>query len=212
MKKARFPTSWKPSRRFDLVYGIIGEAKSDAATLKVLVQRLAKNSSLTIRTKGYAGCGQMLRDGARQIRQFADDGLTRFIVAYDADNHSPAKRREQVMREIVRPSRVNEDICCVVIPVQEIEAWILADVGAVQHVLSSWKTKSISQSPESIENPKEHLARLGRGGGKKPFYDHTTHNVLVAEHLRLDVVRRKCPSFATLSEFVTEKQGRRQRK
>jgi hypothetical protein len=172
---------------------------------------LANKPSPRIEVKGYSGSGHMLRDGARQIRQYVDEGLTRFIVAYDADNDSPALRRERVMREIVRPSRIAEDTCCVVVPVQEIEAWILADVGAVKHVLSSWETKSISQSPESIENPKEHLERLGRGGGKRPFYNHTTHNALVAAHLRCEIVRKKCPSFVPLADFVTGKKTRRPR-
>ena len=37
------------------MYGILGEDKSDAETIKVLVRRLADDQGLTVRTKGYGG-------------------------------------------------------------------------------------------------------------------------------------------------------------
>jgi hypothetical protein len=184
------------------VYGIIGEADSDAKTLKVLVRRLAGNESLTIKPKGYEGAPQMLRKGAEQMRLFDRLGMKRFIIAYDSDTDDPKDRYETVMREIVRPSGIRNDYC-ILIPVQEIEAWILADIEAVSRVLTSWKPSPERRPPESINKPKEHLERLSRINGKKPIYDHTTHNEKVAKYLRLDVVRERCPSFVPLARFVT---------
>ena len=185
------------------MYGIIAEADSDAATLKVLVRRLANNdTTLRIRAKGYDGCGEMFRKAPSLIGLFLRMGLTRFVIAYDADGADPLARRQEVMSKIVRPSGV-QDSCCVVIPVEEIEAWILADIGAVSHVFSSWHPAPIRDNPETIHDPKEYLEDLSRKRNKKPIYAHATHNERVAEYLRLDVVAKRCPSFVPLAEFVS---------
>ena len=107
------------------MYGIIGENSSDVATLKVLVRRLASNESLSVKTKGY-GVRGMLGKGARQFRLFRGLGCTRFIACHDADGRSTPKHKV-VAEKIVRPSGIDEG-CCIVVPVQELEAWILADI------------------------------------------------------------------------------------
>jgi hypothetical protein len=187
------------------VYGIIGESDSDANTLKELVRRLAENRSLRIQVKGYEGCTEMLRKGAVQLKLFARLGMTRFIIAHDSESSDAAissETREKVMAKIVRPSGIKQNYC-VLIPVQEIEAWILADIEAVSHVFTSWNPMPIDRSPELIDDPKEYLKRLSRDARKKPRYDNATHNELIAKHLRLDIVRTRCPSFAPLADFVT---------
>jgi hypothetical protein len=50
------------------LYGVLGEHRSDAETLSVLVRRLAGDGSLSIRRKGYTGGPEMLRKGARELR------------------------------------------------------------------------------------------------------------------------------------------------
>jgi hypothetical protein len=182
------------------VYAIIGEDTSDTETLAVLIRRLAADPKLPVRPKGYNGCAEMLIKGAKQLRAMADAGCTRFVVCYDADRADPAERREMVLDRIVRPSGVEP--CCVVIPVQEIEAWILADIEAVTHVFPSWTPRRFAEAPETIDSPKEVLTALSRASNKKPIYSHATHNPRVAEHLRLDVVRNRCPSIGPLIDFV----------
>ena len=62
------------------MYGILGEDKSDVATLKVLVRRLAHDDSVSIKTKGYGGCGEMLRKGGKQLKLFVRLGCNRLIL------------------------------------------------------------------------------------------------------------------------------------
>ncbi len=54
------------------MYGVIGEAGSDAATLIVLIRRLANNSSLRFLAKDFDGGGEILNRGAAQLRTFSD--------------------------------------------------------------------------------------------------------------------------------------------
>ena len=105
------------------------------------------------------------------------------------------------MREIVRPSGLDEH-CCVVIPVQELEAWILADLASASNVFKSWKPKPIN-NPETISDPKEHLIKLSLAENNKPRYSHALHNERLAKYIDLKTVAMKCPSFRTLEKFVT---------
>jgi hypothetical protein len=182
------------------VYGILGEDSSDVATLKVFVRRLAANESLPIKGKGYGGCGEMLRKGARQLRDFQERGCTRFIVCHDADGPDPTPKRELVRDHIIKPSGICRDYC-IVVPVQELEAWILADIESATAIFPSWKPSAIS-SPEQIACPKQHLEKLSRSSNQKPRYTHAMHNERMARHLDLGKVSQKCPAFRELATFV----------
>ncbi len=183
------------------MYGILGENESDVATLTVLVRRLAKDDSLPITGRGYEGASEMLRNGARQVGLFQSlYDCKRFIVCHDADGPDPAPKRLLVQQRIVKPSAV-ADACCIVIPVQELEAWILADIECAVRVFSSWRPSPI-RNPESIASPKEFLVRFSRDSKRRPRYNHVVHNEKMAMHLDLEKLERKCPAFSVLAKFV----------
>jgi hypothetical protein len=182
------------------VYGILGEDDSDVQTLKVLVKRLAGNESLRVKTKGYGGCGEMLRKGARQLQLFRSLNMTRFIVCYDADGPDPEPKRQLVVRKIAEPSGL-ESGWCVVVPVQELEAWILADIECAVNIFPSWRPSPID-NPEAIPEPKEFVEKLSRDSRKRPRYSHAIHNEKMALHLDLKKVAAKCPAFKVLRDFV----------
>lgn len=184
------------------MYGVIGEDKSDVETLKVLIRRLANNDRLTVHAKGYSGCGEMLRKGSRQLVLFAAQGVRRFVVCYDADRDDPLRRKKEATEKIWEKA-LSDGIagsCCIVVPVQELEAWILADLSSVSKVIESWRPKDVA-SPETIADPKEHLEKLSREH-QKPKYVHAIHNQKIAGFLDLGKVAKRCQSFVPLVEFV----------
>ncbi|MCG8587464.1 MAG: DUF4276 family protein [Pirellulales bacterium] len=178
---------------------VVAEDRSDVEAIQVLVKRIADQPSLQVKGKGCDGCGDLLKKGAAILKRFAERGAKRFIICADADGTDPKPVRKQVEDRVVRPSGLEKT--CIVIPVQEFEAWVLADISAVTKIFSSWKPKEIG-NPEAVESPKEHLERLSRDGKARPRYSHAMHNAKVAEHLDLDVVYKKCKSFRTLHKFV----------
>lgn len=182
------------------MFGVIGEDKSDVESLKVLIKRIASDNSLTVRTKGFSGCGEMLRKGASHIRLFERLGMSRFIICYDADGADPDERRNVAISRIAVPAGVTD--FCIVVPVQEIESWILADLSAVTNVILSWRPEDHG-NPESVADPKEQIERMSRGANKKPRYSHATHNPIVVRYLDLDKIYQKCPSFRPLRDFVS---------
>ncbi len=181
-------------------YAVLGEDASDASTVKVLIRRIAKTPSLPISPKGFDGAGDLLKKGARQIQEYRRRGIVKFIVVYDADGPDPDQCRHRAIEQILAPAGI-EDEGIAVIPVQELESWILADIESVTRVITSWTPNSIAH-PESIESPKDVIESLSRNARKRQRYFHREHNEKVAEHLRLDVVAKKCRSFRPLVEFV----------
>jgi hypothetical protein len=166
-----------------------------------LVRRLAQDDSLPIKGKGYGGAGEMLRKGAKQLDLFkALYSCERFIVCHDADGLDPKPKRTLVQEKIVKPSGV-ADACCILVPVQELEAWMLADIECAVNIFPSWRPEPIP-NPEKIASPKEHLEKLSRDSKKRPRYSHAVHNEKMAKHRDLDKVRNKCPAFFELVKFV----------
>ncbi len=182
-------------------YAVLGEDRSDAETLRVLIRRIAGNERLTVKPKGYDGCGQLLRKGARDLDEFLSQGYDRFVVAYDADRDDPAACLAEALSRVVERSRAASSACCVVVPVEELEAWLLADVAAVTQKWPSWRPDPIA-NPERVRDPKEHLEKLSRDSQQRPRYSHAVDNPSLAGLIDLKIVEKKCPSFRVLAEFV----------
>ncbi len=194
------------------MYGILGEDRSDVETLKVFIKRLANKQNLPVKMKGFGSCGNMLKEGSKVLKTFSQLGCQFFIICYDADNDRPDLRKKEVIQKIIEPSKLPESITkniCIVIPIQELEAWILADIEAVTHLFSSWKPKPLTQNIEEIENPKEYLEKLSRNAKKQLRYNHTTHNENVAQYLNLKKLEQRCPSFQVLANFIKNQQAKR---
>jgi hypothetical protein len=186
------------------MYLVIAEDSSDFNCLKILIKRLANNNAISIAGKGYNCCGDMLNKGAALLRLYdKQKGYSKFIICYDRDKDPSQQRYEQVVVKIIKPAEINKSKkICIVIPTEEIEAWILADIQAVSKVIPSWQPENKYPNPEEIANPKETLERLSRENKPKPLYSHNTHNEQVMKHIDLDIVKKKCPSFVELTEFV----------
>lgn len=185
------------------MYVVIAEDDSDVKCLKILIKRLAGDKPLTIEGKGFGSCGNMLNKGARFLSTYSNQAKFRkFIICHDRDKSSYQSVYEKVADRIIKNAGINTKQICILIPTEEIEAWILADIKAVSMVIPSWQPKFNYPSPEEIKNPKEVLQSLSRLNKPKPLYNHASDNEKIMGHLDLAVVKNKCPSFAKLAAFV----------
>ncbi|NOQ64374.1 MAG: DUF4276 family protein [Methyloprofundus sp.] len=186
------------------MYAILAEDNSDIECLKVLIKRIAKDNSIKIKGRGFSGCAKMLRDGWKDLEKLQNTGYDKFIICYDRDKDAYQKRYDAVVTKIIKRSGINKskNKICILIPTEEIEAWILADIKAVSTVISSWKPTKEFPNPESIINPKEKLKKLSETKKSKPLYDHVTHNQRILEKVDLGIVKNKCPSFKVLADFI----------
>src|SRR5690349_4238259 len=108
-------------------YGIFGEDDSDFLALKEIVWKLKGDRSLTIRGGGFGGKGKLLSHAAAPLKSLYDGGFRKFIICHDADGPDPGPIAKVVEERVIKPSGVPPPHC-IVVPVQEFEAWVLADV------------------------------------------------------------------------------------
>lgn len=187
-----------------VMYSVLAEDKNDVECLKVLINRLKKSDSEKIKGKGFSSCGNMLNKGKRELKQHEQRGCNKFIICYDRDDSTVDQRRQEVIRKIIEPSGIKKDNICILIPVEEMEAWILADIVSVTKAIPSWKPNKEFSSPERVSSPKEELTRLSRKERSKPLYNYATDNAKIFKHLDLEIIKKKCPSFRTLAKFIEE--------
>lgn len=186
------------------MYAVLAEDKSDVECLKVLIRRIANDESLKIAGKGFKGCAKMLDDGWKDLEKLQDKNYDKFIICYDRDKDRSQKRYEEVITKIIKPAKINKNKnkICILIPTEEIEAWILADIQAVSAVITSWNPTENFSTPEAVINPKEKLTHLSQIRKSKPLYGHATHNPKILKKVDLDIVKKKCPSFRVLANFI----------
>jgi hypothetical protein len=181
------------------MYAILSEDKADTDSLKCLVRRISGIDNLPVKTWGFDGCGDLLKRADKFVRLFSREGCNKFIICCDCDGSDPSDRSLTILSKF-RASGVDHPHL-ILIPVHELEAWILADNAAMKNVIKSWVSKEFS-SPEKMPDPKGILVKMSRGENRKPRYDPVNHNPKIAVYLDLDKVESKCPSFVPLVDFV----------
>jgi hypothetical protein len=183
------------------MFAVLAEDRSDVDSLVILVKRICGKANATVLRKGFSGCGELCRKAWSHIKDFADKGATRFIVCHDSDGNDPEEVKKKVRESLGAKIDVTENHC-IIVPVQELEAWIIADEEAINKVIPSLLIRQIAR-PETVPRPKEWLVNESRRGRSKPLYVPTIHNAKVAANLDLRKVERKCPSFGDLVSFVS---------
>lgn len=184
---------------------VLAEDRSDALALVTLVKRISRIPNCTVLQKGFGGCGQLRRKSCRIMEELSLRGATRFIICHDSDDSDPAEIKAKVRAALVRNGRSRFDYE-IVVPVQELEAWIVADSDAIRPVIPSLWIRNVD-APERMPRPKEWLREESRRGRSKPIYVPTIHNCKVVNFIDLDKLEQKCPSFRPLKDFVNRSSG-----
>lgn len=182
------------------MFAVLAEDTSDADALVALVKNITGRTNFTVYKKGFSGCGELCRKAPSHIKLFAEQGATRFIICHDSDGHDPREIRAKV-EAAIKKKGCSSYTHAVVVPVEELEAWMIADEKAIADVIPSLKIKTVKK-PESIPSPKEWLVSESTKGRSTPLYVPALHNVQVAKLINLDKLEKKCPSFRLLKEFV----------
>ena len=185
--------------------GIIAEDNSDVETLKIFIRRI---NPLRFQIKGHStkGCGRLKKKCTGIVCHLVRKGITKIIICHDLDSDDPDKLAslKKALREKVKASMVpnNNRVICIVIPVQELEAWFLADVSIINKRFIGAKLKEIP-NPEKIPSPKEYIEKVSRDDRWKPRYINTNDNPKLAEVIDIDKVRTKCPAFSPFYDFIS---------
>lgn len=177
--------------------GILGESSSDVDVLTTLVRRDLRTPGLPIKGhRSIDGCGDLRNRGSRILKLLGQLGCDRFVVCHDSDENDPLAIASLVQRQVTDPVKLTSR-CCIVVPVREIESWIIADEAAVKAKMPTFAFRGHAR-PETLVDPKGWLESESRRVGGKPLYNPRTFNARIAEAIDTDVVFRKCQSYRPL--------------
>jgi hypothetical protein len=173
--------------------GLIAEDASDVQVLTILAKKIT-NKSISVSHFVGKGCGPLARKTPAWCRALWQKGCTRVILVHDQDRNDPTQLRSK-LEEILVSAPQNK--ATVVIPTEELEAWLLSDMAAIARVMKLTKAIAEVHHPERISSPKEHIgAVVWRTSGKQKTYVNTVHNPLIADQMDLGKITIKCPSFS----------------
>lgn len=180
--------------------GIIAEDKSDVEVIEALI---LKSVNVPISTKSFVGngCGKIRSKCRAWAKNLQDRGCKFLILVQDLDKATLAELEKSLLFALT-PSAIQPFV--IVIPVREIEAWLLSDHEAIRSALKiSAPIKRVSD-PERIPDAKKHLGNIIYHASKKKLtYLNTIHNVKIARACQIGNYRR-CESFQPLQDYVVK--------
>lgn len=176
--------------------GVIAEDLSDIAVIKKLLEKRINSHKFSVKHFVGNGCGSLVRKCCPWARNLLARGCHHLILMHDLDSKDHQTLRSKLEAVV---AQTDFDSTVVVIPVREVEAWMLADARAIQLVFRISSLPRITRDTESIEDPKRYLKNKVWQVCKKKYLN-TVHNEKIAEQARLSELRR-CPSFVVLDNF-----------
>jgi hypothetical protein len=177
--------------------GVIAEERNDVEVLYALTCKLINEHSFSFKHFIAHGCGQLRRKCMAWAENLLSRGCTHLVVLHDLDCNNENGLRAELNR-YVRYAGFKGYV--ILIPVHEIEAWLLVDAKALQMVFSMKKTPKLPARPENIPCPKEKLRDIiWRETGK--LYLNTIHNKRIAASSRISKLNT-CRSFRPYPNFI----------
>ena len=95
---------------------------------------------------------------------------------------------------------MNARATIVLIPLREIEAWLLYDAEAIAGAFKGRKVPRLPGDPESLQDPKKALRAIVWRTYRR-HYLHTVHNEIIAKNVDTQRLRR-ARSFVSYPPFV----------
>lgn len=183
--------------------GVIAEDVSDVDVVNAIFRKIARKK-FGIRSFVGHGCGR-LRNKCRAWAQVLRDRGCHFLVLIHDLDANRVDRLLVVIRQALEPSPITQYV--IVIPVRELEAWLLADHKAIEKTFRFKRALKKISNPESIPHPKEFLRDLiNQKSDKRIIYVNTVHNARIAENCTVANLG-ECASFRPLRDFILRTLG-----
>ena len=178
--------------------GVIAEDRSDVDVLYALTCKLGDESSFKFQKFAGGGSGKLRSKCRLWARLLLLKGCEYLVVVHDLDDRNELELRRELEALV---DQVGFEDFLVLIPIREIEAWLLCDRAALKQVFGTVAQPKVPAHPETLEDPKKTLRdAIKKSGGH--LYIHTVHNKKIAEALQIDSIAKKCGSFRPYVEFV----------
>lgn len=185
-------------------YGIIVEGSYDSAVYEAIIRKLSPSSRVF--TRECEGKPNLMKKFPGLLRTFeyeaAGHAPEMAIIIRDADGKSPEDVEMEMHSKIAgRPYPFQMGVKFVAVR-QAMEAWLLADVEALNVVSLRRSGKRVTRSldnPEGLHDPKGSLRQLL--SAHKLVYTAALARE-IAEETNLGTLSQACPRFRVFSERV----------
>jgi hypothetical protein len=179
--------------------GIIAEDSSDVEVINEILSKYFNQNSYSIKKYIGKGCGKLKRKCAVWAIDLRKRGCQHIFLFHDLDRNDELGLREE-LEEKVDTKRYRNSI--VIIPIQEIEAWLLSDPNAIKLTFGLQKNPKKIVNTETIDSPKEYLRDLVWRIGKVRYLN-TVHNSKIASLTSLNNLVH-CKSFKSFNKYLNE--------
>ena len=179
------------------IIGIIAEDTSDVDVITNLIAKYVDRNRFAVRKFVGNGCSKLRNKCGSWATMLFEGGCHHVLVFHDLDRNDEAWIRSHLLERVPKNVFPNS---LIVVPIEEIEAWLLSDESAVREVFGLKKTPPRISNCEAITSPKEHLERLVWSIGRKRYLN-TTHNNKISMKVSIANLRR-CSSYRPLDNYI----------
>lgn len=177
--------------------GIIAEDKSDVSVLRELTLTLLRPRKIGFKHFVGHGSGKLRRKCSAWAVNLVQAGCRWIVVIHDLDRNVEAKLRKELEAAI---ADVTVRSSIVLIPVQELEAWLMYDSNALRLAFNATSCPRLVRDPQLLTDAKKALRDVIWRTFKKKYVN-TIHNEKIAKHINPRELRRSS-SFEPFVPFV----------
>lgn len=183
-----------------LTFGLVVEGNDDKTALTELIQKCAR-TGVDVVSRTCGGKAQLMKKFLGHLEEFRHtkkgSNLNKALIIRDADNKGPGELINRMQSKI--SNRHYPFPVKLLVIVQELEAWLLADETAVS--LVTGKTTPAIPNPEGLSDPKQRL----RNVLSKAKISYTAEIARkIAARAKIEILESRCPSFREFREAVID--------
>jgi len=182
--------------------GIIAEDDSDVGVISQLTRRMVHPRKIGFKRFIGNGCGKIMRKCHAWAETLVRQGCLWVVVVHDCDRNDERTLRQRLEAAVFG---VNAHASVVLIPIREIEAWLLFDSKAIASTFREERRPHLPGDPESLQDPKKTLSRIIWKTYRKQYLN-TIHNEIIAKSLDPKFLSR-AKSFEPYPPFVQALRG-----
>jgi hypothetical protein len=177
--------------------GVIAEDSSDVEVISAILEKYLDRRDFSVKRFVGNGCGKLRHKCKSWASLLSKSGCEHILLFHDLDRNDEGKLRRELELKVGKFEFPNS---LVVIPIEEMEAWLLTDPAAIKKVFGLTKVPKISAQPESVSSPKEHLRDIVWKSDKKRYMN-TIHNKKIASEASVDKLKT-CESYNKLDKYI----------